>query len=62
MTNYRVPFDVDVAGKGPETKQLEVTADSPDDARQKAQEMLAREYGDRARMTGEVCYMVSLLD
>ena len=54
MTIYYVEFDLEVDGKGVEQNEVQVSADSLDDAREQAQEILLREHGDRAQLTGVV--------
>jgi hypothetical protein len=54
MTIYYVEFDLEVDGKGVEQNEIQISADSLDDAKEQAQEILLREYGDRAQLTGTV--------
>jgi hypothetical protein len=51
---YYVEFDLEVDGKGTEQKEIQVSADSLDDAKEQAQEILLYDYGDRANLTGVV--------
>jgi hypothetical protein len=52
MTTYRVPFEVELKGKGPEMKELKVVANSPHEARARAEKALHRQYGDKAKVIG----------
>jgi hypothetical protein len=54
MTVYYVEFELEIDGKGTEQNEIQVSADSLDDAREQAQEILLREHGDRAQLTGVV--------
>jgi hypothetical protein len=54
MTIYYVEFDLEVDGKGVEQNEIQVSAGSLDDAKEQAQEILLREHGDRAQLTGIV--------
>ena len=54
MTIYYVEFDLEVYGKGVEQSEKEVSADSPDAAKEQAREILLYEHGDRAQLTGIV--------
>jgi hypothetical protein len=52
MTTYRVPFELEVKGNDPEMKEIEVVAHTPNDARAKAEEILLRQFGDKAKIVG----------
>jgi len=54
MTIYYVEFDLEVDGKGVEQNEIQVSADSLDDAKEQAEDILVREHGDRAQLTGIV--------
>lgn len=52
MTTYRVPFELELKGNNPAMKEIEVVAHTADDAEAKAEEILFRQFGNRAKVIG----------
>ena len=52
MTTYRVPFELELKGKDPAMKEIEVVAHTAYDAEAKAEEILLRQFGDKAKVIG----------
>ena len=52
MTTYRVPFELKREGNNPAMKEIEVVAHTANDAEAKAEEILFRQFGDKAKVIG----------
>jgi hypothetical protein len=52
MTTYRVPFELELKGNDLAMKEIEVVAHTANDAEAKAEEILFRQFGDKAKVIG----------
>jgi hypothetical protein len=52
MTTYRVPFELKREGNNPAMKEIEVVAHTANDAEAKAEQILVRQFGRKAKIIG----------
>ena len=52
MTTYRVPFELKLKDDNPAMREIEVVAHTADDAEAKAEQILLRQFGHKAKIIG----------
>jgi hypothetical protein len=52
MTTYRVPFELKLKRNNPAMKEIEVVAHTANDAEAKAEQILLRQFGHKAKIIG----------